>query len=43
MRKDLYDRILKGKLKEQHLNTIPNSCFYNFYLKSQTFLGRPAP
>ena len=43
MRKNLHDKILKGKPKEQCLNTIPNSCFYNFYLKPQNFLGRPAP
>ena len=26
MRKNLYDRILKGKSKEQHLNTVLKSC-----------------
>ena len=26
MRKNLYDRILKWKPKEQHLRTVPKSC-----------------
>ena len=26
MRKNPYDRILKGKLKEQYLSTVPKSC-----------------
>ena len=43
MRKNLHDKILKGKPKEQHLNTIPNSYFYNFCLKPQTFLGALLP
>ena len=26
MRKNLYDKILKGKSKEQYLNIVPKSC-----------------
>ena len=26
MRKNTHDRILKGELKEQHLNIVPKSC-----------------
>ena len=28
MRKNPHDRILKREYKEQHLSTIPKSCFY---------------
>ena len=27
MRKNSFDRILKGKSKKQHLSTVPKSCF----------------
>ena len=28
MRKNLHSKILKGKLKEQHLSIVPNSCSF---------------
>ena len=28
MRKNPHGEILKGKLKEQHINTVPKSCLY---------------
>ena len=36
MRKDPHNRILKGKLKEQHLSNIPKSYPFGFGLKNHS-------
>ena len=38
MKKNLHDRILKGEPNEQHLSTIPKSCF--FFTKPQNQLQK---
>ena len=38
MRENLYGRILKGEPNEQHLSTIPKSCF--FFTKPQKQLPK---
>ena len=39
MRKNLYDRILKGKSKEQHLNTVLKSCPHIYIYRIQVTLS----